>query len=88
MLDKLRGNEGTRFTFFGGKGGVGKTSLSAATATMLADEGKRTLIISTDPAHSLSDILIRVLRERSGSMRICSRWRSIRSRRRRSIARR
>lgn len=43
--------------FFGGKGGVGKTSLSAATAVKMADEELKTLIISTDPAHSLGDAL-------------------------------
>ncbi|MDY6777547.1 MAG: ArsA family ATPase [Candidatus Nanohaloarchaea archaeon] len=57
MLESLRGGgQETRFMFFGGKGGVGKTSISAATALRLAEEGRRTLVISTDPAHSLSDV--------------------------------
>ena len=43
--------------FYGGKGGVGKTTCAAATGLGLADEGHRTLIVSTDPAHSLSDSL-------------------------------
>ncbi|ELY43912.1 ArsA family ATPase [Natronorubrum tibetense] len=43
--------------FYGGKGGVGKTTCAAATGLELADEGRRTLIVSTDPAHSLSDSL-------------------------------
>jgi len=42
----------------GGKGGVGKTSTSAAIAIKFADEGLRTLVISTDPAHSLGDALM------------------------------
>ncbi len=46
-----------RFLFLGGKGGVGKTSMAAALAIQAASEGKETLIISTDPAHSLSDSL-------------------------------
>lgn len=43
--------------FFGGKGGVGKTSSSAAYAAGLAERGRRVLILSTDPAHSLGDAL-------------------------------
>lgn len=43
--------------FFGGKGGVGKTTLAAAFATLLAGRGQRTLLVSTDPAHSTSDVL-------------------------------
>jgi arsenite-transporting ATPase len=41
--------------FFGGKGGVGKTTLAAARALESAREGDRTLLVSTDPAHSTSD---------------------------------
>jgi arsenite/tail-anchored protein-transporting ATPase len=46
-----------RILLYSGKGGVGKTSLSAATAVLAARLGKRTLVISTDSAHSLSDAL-------------------------------
>ena len=45
----------TRVILFTGKGGVGKTSVAAATALQCADAGHRTLVISTDPAHSLAD---------------------------------
>jgi arsenite-transporting ATPase len=48
-----------RFLFFGGKGGVGKTVMAAATALWLADQGKRTLLASTNPVHSLSGLLNR-----------------------------
>ncbi|MHC1591938.1 MAG: ArsA family ATPase [Candidatus Helarchaeales archaeon] len=50
-------NENLRFILFGGKGGVGKTSCSAATAIWAAEKfaDKNVLILSTDPAHSLSD---------------------------------
>lgn len=43
------------YYFFSGKGGVGKTSMAAATALHFSKNGKKVLIISTDPAHSLSD---------------------------------
>ncbi|MGC7102115.1 ArsA family ATPase [Amycolatopsis lurida] len=49
--------EKTTTLIFTGKGGVGKTTVAAATAVKLADQGQRTLIISTDPAHSLGDCL-------------------------------
>ena len=47
----------TRFLFFTGKGGVGKTSLSTATAIALADSGRRVLLVSTDAASNLDDML-------------------------------
>lgn len=45
-----------RFYFFSGKGGVGKTTLSAATAVHFTSKGKRTLILTTDPASNLADV--------------------------------
>jgi len=45
-----------RFVFFGGKGGVGKTTVSCAYASRCANDGVRTLVVSTDPAHSVSDV--------------------------------
>ena len=47
----------TRVLFFTGKGGVGKTSLACATAIALADSGKRVLLVSTDPASNLDEVL-------------------------------
>ena len=47
----------TRHLFFTGKGGVGKTSLSAATALALADAGKRVLLVSTDAASNLDEMV-------------------------------
>ena len=46
-----------RLVFFGGKGGVGKTTLAAAFASSLAGRGEKTLLVSTDPAHSTGDVL-------------------------------
>jgi arsenite/tail-anchored protein-transporting ATPase len=52
LLDK-------RILFFGGKGGVGKTTCAAAVALAASREGRRVLLVSTDPAHSTSDIFER-----------------------------
>ncbi len=46
----------TKYLFFTGKGGVGKTSAACATAVNLADEGKKIMLISTDPASNLQDV--------------------------------
>jgi arsenite-transporting ATPase len=50
-------NTQTRYLFFTGKGGVGKTSLSCATGLALAEAGKKVLIVSTDPASNLDEVL-------------------------------
>ncbi|MEN9397521.1 MAG: hypothetical protein RLZ81_2051, partial [Pseudomonadota bacterium] len=47
----------TRHLFFTGKGGVGKTSLSTACALALADAGRRVLLVSTDAASNLDEML-------------------------------
>jgi arsenite-transporting ATPase len=46
----------TKYLFYTGKGGVGKTSVACATAVYLADNGKRILLVSTDPASNLQDV--------------------------------
>lgn len=46
-----------KFLFFGGKGGVGKTVMAGAAALWIAQQGKRTLLASTNPVHSLSSLL-------------------------------
>lgn len=47
----------TRHLFFTGKGGVGKTSLACASAVRLADAGRQVLLVSTDPASNLEQVL-------------------------------
>lgn len=54
---RLQAATATRYLFFTGKGGVGKTSLSCATALKLAESGKRVLLVSTDPASNLDEVL-------------------------------
>jgi len=46
----------TKFIFFSGKGGVGKTSMACTTAVYNADKGFKTLIVTTDPASNLQDV--------------------------------
>ncbi|MEF8774557.1 MAG: ArsA-related P-loop ATPase, partial [Halobacteriales archaeon] len=52
-----RGVDAPDVVLYGGKGGVGKTTMAAATALASARDGTPTLVVSTDPAHSLSDAL-------------------------------
>lgn len=56
MLSGLRELSERRILFFGGKGGVGKTTSASAVALSASRRGKRVLLVSTDPAHSTSDI--------------------------------
>lgn len=51
----------TTYIMYGGKGGVGKTTVAAATARHMAEQGAETLVVSTDPAHSLGDVFDRDL---------------------------
>jgi arsenite-transporting ATPase len=57
MRAYLQEHPSLKFFFFGGKGGVGKTALAGATALWLAEQGRRTLLASTNPVHSLSGLL-------------------------------
>jgi arsenite-transporting ATPase len=53
----LADHPGMKYTFFGGKGGVGKTVMAGAAALWFAQQGKRTLLASTNPVHSLTSML-------------------------------
>jgi arsenite-transporting ATPase len=90
-----------RFRFFGGKGGVGKTTCAAAAALATAERGRRVLVVSTDPAHSLGDAVgtrlsarPRRLATRTGTLvaveldadRALQRWLALRRRPLRTIA--
>ena len=61
MLQDLLAHQ---IVFVGGKGGVGKTTIAAALAVTAADGGRRCLLVSTDPAHSLGDIFEREIGDR------------------------
>lgn len=56
------------FIFFTGKGGVGKTSLACATAVWLADQGKKTLLVSTDPASNVGQVFNQTIGHRITDM--------------------
>lgn len=58
----------TKYLFFTGKGGVGKTSIACATAVGLADAGKKILLISTDPASNLQDVFNQTLNGHGSSI--------------------
>ena len=58
LLDLARSK---KILFFGGKGGVGKTTISASTALARANEGAKVLLVSTDPAHNLGHLFDRVI---------------------------
>ncbi len=57
MKDYVKQHGKLRYIFFGGKGGVGKTVMAGATAIWLAKQGKRVMLASTNPVHSLSGLL-------------------------------
>ena len=57
MAGYVSGHPNLMYVFFGGKGGVGKTVMAGASAVWSADQGKRTLLASTNPVHSLSGLL-------------------------------
>ncbi len=60
----LAEHRGLKYLFFGGKGGVGKTAMAGTTALWLARQGRRTLLASTNPVHSLSGLLGQNVAER------------------------
>ena len=59
LKEVFESNPDRRYIMFGGKGGLGKTTFSAATAYWLAEQGKRVLVFSVDPQASLTDIFQR-----------------------------
>ncbi len=57
MTDYISSHPKLKYVFFGGKGGVGKTIMAGAAAVWFAKQGKKTLLASTNPVHSLSNLL-------------------------------
>jgi arsenite-transporting ATPase len=57
LSDFMEARPRLKFLFFGGKGGVGKTVMAGVTAMQMAQQGRRTMLASTNPVHSLSGLL-------------------------------
>ena len=57
-----------RILIYTGKGGVGKTSMATATAIFLANSGKKVILLSTDQAHSLGDILAKKINKENSQI--------------------
>src|SRR5215469_18393410 len=57
MRQYVAEHPGLKYIFFGGKGGVGKTVFAGSTALWFARQGRRTILASTNPVHSLSSLL-------------------------------
>ena len=57
MIKFMQDRPKLKYIFFGGKGGVGKTVMAGAAALWSAKQGRRTLLASTNPVHSLSNLL-------------------------------
>src|SRR5919206_29599 len=57
MAQYMEAHHGLKYLFFGGKGGVGKTVMAGVTALWFAQQGRRTMLASTNPVHSLSGLL-------------------------------
>ena len=57
LTDFVTAHPKLKFLFFGGKGGVGKTVMAGVTALQMAQQGRRTILASTNPVHSLSGLL-------------------------------
>lgn len=64
-FDEMVAGTQRKHYMLGGKGGVGKTSCAASLAVKFANHGHPTIVISTDPAHSLSDSFAQVLNQRT-----------------------
>lgn len=73
MIDKFDINnlKLTKYIFFTGKGGVGKTSISCAVAVSLADAGNSVLLVSTDPASNLQDVFDKPINEQETIIKDC-----------------
>ncbi len=69
MVQYVRDHPNLKYVFFGGKGGVGKTVMAGVTALWLAEQGRRTMLASTNPVHSLSGLLDQDVRGKPTSVR-------------------